>query len=105
PLLLTSAFPGVRAIPDRKQIVIDYIQLVAENEFPDTLELLKLNTIHSVAEVPLLSERKPLGSLAVLRAEVRPFTDAEVSLLKTFADQAVIAIENVRLFTQLQEKK
>jgi len=102
PLPLTRHFPGGRAILDRKPISIDDIQLVAESEFPDTLELLKLNTIHSVAEVPLLSEGKPLGSLAVLRAEVRPFTDAEVSLLKTFADQAVIAIENVRLFTELQ---
>src|SRR5262249_50754213 len=87
---------------DRRPIIIDDIQLVAESEYPDTLDLLKLNTIHSVAEIPLLSEGKPLGSLAVLRAEMRPFTEAEVALLKTFADQAVIAIENVRLFTELQ---
>jgi GAF domain-containing protein len=65
--------------------------------------LLKLNIIRSCAEIPLLSEGKPLGSLAVLRAELRPFTDAEVTLLETFADQAVIAIENVRLFTELRE--
>ena len=49
-----------------------------------------------------MSEGDPLGSLAVLRSEMRPFTDAEVTLLETFADQAVIAIENVRLFTELQ---
>ncbi|MGH2372277.1 MAG: GAF domain-containing protein, partial [bacterium] len=104
PLPLTRRFPGGRAILDRKPVILDDIHLVAEREYPDTLELLKLNTIHSVAEIPLLSEGKPLGSLAVLRAEVRPFTDAEVSLLQTFADQAVIAIENVRLFTELQEK-
>ena len=60
---------------------------------------------HSAAEIPLLSEGKPLDSLALLRAEVRPFTDAEIALLQTFADQAGIAIENVRLFTELQEKK
>ena len=77
---------------------------MAEREYPDTLELLKLNTIHSVAEIPLLSEGKPLGSLAVLRAEVRPFSDAEVALLQTFADQAVIAIENVRLFRELESR-
>ncbi len=104
PLPLTRRFPGGRAILDRKPIILDDIQLVAESEYPDTLELLKLNTVHSVAEIPLLSEGKPLGSLAVLRAEVRPFTDAEVALLKTFADQAVIAIENVRLFKELETR-
>src|SRR5262249_14236643 len=104
PLLLTRRFPGGRAALDRRRVILEDIHLVAESEYPDTLELLRLNTVHSVAEIPLLSEGKPLGSLAVLRAEVRPFTDAEVALLKAFADQAVIAIENVRLFTELQEK-
>jgi signal transduction histidine kinase len=103
-LPLTRRFPGGRAILDREPVILDDIQLVAEREYPDTLELLKLNTIHSVAEIPLLSEGKPLGTIAVLRAEVRPFSDAEISLLKTFADQAVIAIENVRLFTELGER-
>jgi signal transduction histidine kinase/putative methionine-R-sulfoxide reductase with GAF domain len=104
PLPLTRGFPGGRAVLDRRRVIIDDVHLVAEREYPDSLELLRLNTIHSVAEIPLLSEGKPLGSLAVLRAEVRPFTDAEVALLETFASQAVIAIENVRLFTELQEK-
>ncbi len=104
PLPLTRRFPGGRAVLDRRPVIIDDIHVVADREYPDTLELLKLNTIHSVAEIPLLSEVKPLGSLAVLRADVRPFTDAEIALLRTFADQAVIAIENVRLFTELQEK-
>jgi GAF domain-containing protein len=103
PLPLTRGFPGGRAILDRKRVIIDDVQLVAESEYPDSLELLKLNIIRSCAEIPLLSEGKPLGSLAVLRAELRPFTDAEVTLLETFADQAVIAIENVRLFTELRE--
>src|SRR5438128_2761609 len=103
-LPLTRRFPGGRAILDREPVILDDVQLVAEREYPDTLELLKLNTIHSVAEIPLMSEDKPLGSIAVLRAEVRPFTPGEIALLRTFADQAVIAIENVRLFTELQEK-
>ena len=105
PLPLTRRFPGGRAVLDRQRVILDDIHLVAEREYPDTLELLKLNTIHSVAEIPLLSEGKPLGSLAVLRAEVRPFTDPEVSLLQTFADQAVIAIENARLFKELEDRK
>jgi GAF domain-containing protein/two-component sensor histidine kinase len=104
PLPLTRRFPGGRAVLDRRPIIIDDIMLIAESEYPDTLELLKLNTVHSCAEIPLLSEGKSLGNLAVLRAEVRPFTDAEVALLQTFADQAVIAIENVRLFEELQAR-
>jgi len=104
PLPLTRRFPGGRAVLDRQRVIIDDIQLVAETEYPDTLELLKLNTVHSCAEIPLLSKGRPLGNLAVLRAEVRPFTDAEVALLETFADQAVIAIENVRLFKELEAR-
>src|SRR5260370_27130875 len=104
PLPLTRRFPGGRAVLDRKRVIIHDIDLAAHTEYPATLELLKLNTIHSLAELPLLSEGKPLGSLAVLRAEVRPFSAAEVALLETFANQAVIAIENVRLFTALEAK-
>jgi GAF domain-containing protein len=101
-LPLTRRFPGGRAVLDRRPVIIDDIMLVAESEYPDTLELLKLNTVHSCAEIPLLSEGKSLGNLAVLRAEVRPFTEGEIALLQTFADQAVIAIENVRLFKELE---
>src|ERR1700730_9262670 len=104
PLPLSRRFPGGRAVLDRERGILDDLHLVAETEYPDTLELLKLNPIHTVAEIPLLSEGKPLGSLAVLRAEVRPFTDAEIALLETFASQAVIAIENVRLFKELETR-
>ena len=103
PLPLTRGFPGGRAVLDRKRVVVDDFRLV-ESEFPDTRELNKLNTIRSLAEIPLLSEGRPLGSLAVLRGEVRPFTDVEINLLQTFADQAVIAIENVRLFHEIEAK-
>jgi signal transduction histidine kinase len=58
----------------------------------------------SVLSVPLMREGVAIGTLSVRRAEVLAFTDAQVALLQTFADQAVIAIENVRLFTELQEK-
>jgi GAF domain-containing protein len=60
--------------------------------------------VRSQVAVPLLRRDEAIGALAVNRREPGGFTDDEIALLQTFADQAVIAIENVRLFTELQEK-
>src|ERR671928_645941 len=54
--------------------------------------------------VPLMREGKPFGTMFLRRTEVRPFNDQQIALASTFADQAAIAIENVRLFREIQEK-
>ena len=72
----------------------------AQNEFP-TMGVGRNRP--TMLFVPLRQEGELVGNLAARRTEVRPFTPAQIKLLETFADQAVIAIENVRLFQELTE--
>ncbi len=78
-----------------------------END-PDASEELKLRArargIRSNLIVPMLSDGRAIGTISVSRAESGSFTPKQISLLETFASQAVIAIENVRLFNEIQEK-
>ncbi len=76
----------------------------ADAEFPETQRLARAVGLRTQLAVPLLREREAIGAVVMRRHEMKPFTDKQIALLETFADQAVIAIENVRLFTELQEK-
>jgi GAF domain-containing protein len=69
-----------------------------------TKEVARLGGHQSIVEVPMLLEGRPVGTISVARREARAFSDEQISLLRTFADQAVIAIENVRLFKELDAK-
>ena len=61
-------------------------------------------TYRSIVAVPLLHEGIPIGTIAVARANAGSFPERQIALLKAFADQAVIAIENVRLFEEVQAR-
>jgi signal transduction histidine kinase len=90
-----------RTADERRVVHIADVQSDPEYEFQEGA---KIGGTHTMLGVPLLREGSPIGVIALSRKSVRPFTDKQIELAATFADQAVIAIENVRLFEEIQEK-
>ena len=92
-----------RAVIDSTVIHIEDLATASEEEFPVGRALQRRLGHHTALSVPLMRENRAIGAIALWRMEARRFTDKQIALVKTFADQAAIAIANVRLFNETKE--
>ena len=100
---VTREIVAGRAVIDRQTVQVHDIHAAEEQGFKGSFAF-GLGESRTLLAVPLLREGESIGAILIRRFQVRPFLDNQIALLKTFADQAVIAIENVRLFKELQDR-
>ncbi|HEX9738567.1 MAG TPA: GAF domain-containing protein [Candidatus Limnocylindria bacterium] len=91
-----------RALLEQRPVQI--VDVLADPEYT-LLDAQRASGFRTLLGIPLMSEGAPIGVLAVWRTRVEPFSDAEISLLSTFADQAALAISNVRLFETVERQR
>jgi len=88
---------------ERRPVHVADLQ-AAKERFPEGSAIARELGHRTIVAVPLLREGAPLGAIVLRRSRVEPFTDKQIELVTTFADQAVIAIENARLFKEVQAR-
>jgi PAS domain S-box-containing protein len=99
---ITRGMVAGRAILEARQLHIHDLQ-AAGDEYPEGSEIARKMGYRTMLTTPLLREGAAVGAIVVRRTEIRPFSDTHIELVRTFADQAAIAIENVRLFNETKE--
>ena len=102
-LPIGRGFVNGRALVDRTPVHVHDLQAAA-HEFPGGSKAALRLGHRTILAIPLLRQGEAIGVLAIRRTEVKPFTDKQIELVRTFADQAVIAIENVRLFESVEAR-
>ena len=104
PILPGRGTASGRAVAERKTIHIPDVLADPEYDYRYRTEGQKVGGFRTLLGVPLMREGAAIGALVLGRSAPRPFTPQQIELVQTFADQAVIAIENVRLFDEIQDK-
>jgi GAF domain-containing protein len=101
---LNRQWPAGRAVIDGKPVHLRDVMAGEGDEFPDGRDIARRDGAHSILTVPLMREGKSVGVIILRRIEIQAFTEKQTALLETFADQAVVAIENARLFEEVQAR-
>ena len=101
---ISSKLTAGRALLERRAVHVHDMLSAEGDEFPFGQERARHHGHRTILSVPLLRENEGIGTITLRRLEVNPFSDKHIKLLQTFADQAVIAIGNVRMFEQVQQR-